>query len=66
MYAGKLSDEAAAEMVQNMHLAAPEVDSILVQLLSRWAQRGRGGSPGSQVREIAYRTDFEYGRLNKY
>ena len=65
MCAGKLSDEAAAEMVQNMHLAAPEVDSILVQLLSRWAQRGRGGSPGSQVRDIAYRTHSEHGRSNQ-
>ncbi len=36
-------------MLQNMQLAAPEVDSVLVQLLSRWAERGRDGSPRSQV-----------------
>ncbi|KAA6419094.1 MAG: hypothetical protein FRX49_10834 [Trebouxia sp. A1-2] len=46
--AGKLNDEEAAEMLQNMQLAAPEVDSVLVQLLSRWAERGRDGSPRSQ------------------
>lgn len=43
MIVGKLSDEETAEMLLNMQLAAPE-DSILVQLLSRWAQRGRKGS----------------------
>ena len=36
-------------MLHNMHLAAPEVDSVLVQLLSRWAERGRDASPCSQV-----------------
>lgn len=36
-------------MVQNMQLAASEVDSVLVQLLSTWAERGRDGSPRSQV-----------------
>ncbi len=36
-------------MLLNMQLAAPEVDSVLVQLLSRWAERGRDGSPRSQV-----------------
>ena len=47
--AGQLNDEEAAEMVNNMQLAAPEVDSVLVQLLSEWAERGRDGSPRSQV-----------------
>ena len=47
--AGKLNDEEAAEMLHNMQLAAPEVDSVLVQLLSRWAERGRDASPCSQV-----------------
>ena len=36
-------------MVQNMQLAASEMDSVLVQLLSTWAERGRDGSPRSQV-----------------
>ena len=49
LIAGKLNDEEAAEMVQNMQLAASEVDSVLVQLLSTWAERGRDGSPRSQV-----------------
>ena len=46
---GNLNDEEAAEMVQNMQLAAPEVDSVLVELLSTWAERGRDASPRSQV-----------------
>lgn len=36
-------------MVQNMQLAASDMDSVLVQLLSTWAERGRDGSPRSQV-----------------
>ena len=36
-------------MVQNMQLAASEMDSVLVELLSTWAERGRDGSPRSQV-----------------
>ena len=35
-------------MLANMKLAAPE-DAALVQLLSRWAQRGRRSSPEPQV-----------------
>jgi len=35
-------------MLSNMELAAPE-DSALVQLLSRWAKRGRRPSPEPQV-----------------
>ena len=46
--AGKLSDEDVHEMLSNMELAAPE-DSALVQLLSRWAKRGRRPSPEPQV-----------------
>lgn len=46
---GNLSAVEAAEMVQNMQLAASEMDSVLVQLLSTWAERGRDGSPRSQV-----------------
>ena len=48
-FAGNLNDEEAAEMVQNMQLAASEMDTVLVQLLSTWAERGRDGSPRSQV-----------------
>lgn len=48
-FAGNLNDEEVAEMVQNMQLAASEMDSVLVQLLSTWAERGRDGSPRSQV-----------------
>ena len=47
--AGNLNDEEVAEMVQNMQLAASEMDSVLVQLLSTWAERGRDASPRSQV-----------------
>lgn len=35
-------------MLENMKLAAPE-DAALVQLLSRWARRGRRTSPEPQV-----------------
>lgn len=48
-FAGNLNDEEVAEMVQNMQLAASEMDSVLVQLLSTWAERGRDASPRSQV-----------------
>lgn len=46
--AGNLNDDEAEEMLLNMQLAASEVDSVLVQLLSKWAERGRDGSPCSQ------------------
>ena len=36
-------------MLSNMRLAAPEVDSALVELLSRWALRGRHASPEPKV-----------------
>ena len=36
-------------MLSNMRLAAPEVDSALVELLSRWTLRGRHGSPEPKV-----------------
>ena len=45
-------------MVLNMQLAAPEVDSVLVQLLSRWAERGRDGSPRSQVSVLTLCNDW--------
>ena len=49
---GNLNREEAEEMLLNMQLAASEVDSVLVQLLSKWAERGRDGSPCSQVQYV--------------
>lgn len=46
--AGKLNEEDVKEMLTNMKLAAPE-DVALVELLSRWAKRGRRSSPEPQV-----------------
>lgn len=42
-----LSDDEAADMVRNMQLAAPPVDSALVALFSGWANRGRSASRSS-------------------
>lgn len=39
--AAKLSDEDTAELLNNIRLGAPEPDTALVELLSRWAGRGR-------------------------
>lgn len=50
--AGQLSEREAAMMLSNMRLAAPEVDSALVELLSRWAMRGRAASPEPHVRNV--------------
>lgn len=43
----KLSDSDAAKMMTSFKLGAPKGDATLVELLSRWAERGRGGSPDS-------------------
>jgi hypothetical protein len=42
-----LTDDEAADMVRNMQLAAPPVDSALVALFSGWANKGRSGSRSS-------------------
>lgn len=47
--AGRMTEEEASSMLSNMRLAAPEVDSALVELLSRWALRGLHSSPEPQV-----------------
>ena len=47
---GQMTEEEASSMLSNMRLAAPEVDSALVELLSRWALRGLHGSPEPKVR----------------
>ena len=44
-----MSEKEASSMLFNMRLAAPEVDSTLVELLSRWALRGRHSSPEPKV-----------------
>ena len=44
-----MTEKEAASMLSNMRLAAPEMDSTLVELLSRWALRGRHGSPEPKV-----------------
>ncbi len=36
-------------MLQDLQLAAPADEGPLVQLLSRWAERGRQDSPEPQV-----------------
>lgn len=52
-------------MVQNMQLAASEMDSVLVQLLSTWAERGRDASPRSQVRHN-FQTPSPYNKVVSY
>ena len=39
----ELSDNAAAELLSNVRLGAPQGDAVLVQLLSQWARKGREG-----------------------
>ena len=39
--AGKLSADQMDDMLNNMRLAAPAADGVLVQLLTRWAAAGR-------------------------
>lgn len=43
--AAGLSDADAAELLTNIRLGAPSEDSVLVQLLSHWADRGRARPP---------------------
>ena len=44
-----MTEKEAASMLTNMRLAAPEVDSALVELLSGWALRGLHASPEPKV-----------------
>ncbi|KAF8062684.1 zinc finger protein BRUTUS-like [Scenedesmus sp. PABB004] len=45
----KLSDEDAEGMLSNLRLGAPQVDQQLLELLLRWAQRGRWPLPDAAV-----------------
>ena len=45
--AGKLSADEMDDMLNNMRLAAPEADGVLVQLLTRWAATGRSQTKSS-------------------
>ena len=42
----------AAELLTNIRLGAPEPDSALVELLSRWAGRGRAKAAAAGPRDV--------------
>ena len=44
-----MTEKEAAAMLTNMRLAAPDMDSALVELLAGWAQRGLHASPEPKV-----------------
>lgn len=43
-FVGTLGEEEAGSFLQNMHLAAPATDSVLVTLFSGWACKGRSSN----------------------
>ena len=45
----RLSESDAKGMMASMRLGAPEVDKQLVELLLRWAERGRWGTAGAAL-----------------
>ena len=45
VHTAELSDAATSELLNNIRLGAPLSDSVLVQLLSQWADKGRTAAP---------------------
>lgn len=57
----ELSDAATSELLNNIRLGAPLSDTVLVQLLSQWADKGRsaavGGPEGRRLPAVVARID---------
>ena len=47
VHTAELSDAATSELLNNIRLGAPLSDSVLVQLLSQWADKGRTAAPAA-------------------